>query len=182
MAKEHPLETIAATGAEQVARAEMGANKTGYEARGKALATTIVNECMSQAGNWTRFYRDLLTLESWGRAAFRKELNAAVKNHADKGAVTVAAQRSAKVRISEFNTIARAIDAGVVFDPTWAFHYAVGMARTVSKSAAGRKATPALDKIKAYLQKNVPNGEMGKVLEIVKELAEAEGKQEEAML
>ena len=185
MAKEHAMQTIATSGmgAIQAAQADMQAQKPGLEAKGKALAATIVHECMAQAGAWTRYYVDLCGLEAWGRAAFRAELNAAVKDKDHKNKVDPVEDRrraSAKVRISEFNTIARAMDAGIVFDPTWAFHYAVGHARVGLEtqgagSTRGRKPTPALDKIKAYLEKNVPANEWTTVAEMVATMAKIHG-------
>lgn len=157
--------------------------KSGLEAAGAALAQSIINESMAQAGSWGRYYRDLLALESWGRGAFKKTLNASVKDKDYKMKTDPAEdvrRRSAKVRISEFNTIARALDAGVSFDAQWSYHYAVGQARIALKSEGkastkGRKATPLMDKIKAYIIKNVPAENMSDVATMIATMAQVHG-------
>ena len=154
--------------------------------RGEALAELAINEARHQSSAWGRIYVSMLALVSEGRAGFRsaiaahqKAMQAHVKaNNIDdmENPVYATAKRSAMSRLSELTTITKALDAGVHFDPSWPFHYAVGQARTALKAAGagssrGRKPTPLLDKIKAFLEKNVPEGEWESVRDLVTTMA-----------
>src|SRR6266850_878509 len=187
---QHAMQQIADQGmsAVQAARNTVASLTPGYQARGKALAATLLAECKGQGSTWGRFLQDMLSLEVEGRKAFRSEIAASVKN--EKGIelndAEKTAQRSAKVRLSEFVTISKALDAGLVIpQTTWAFHYAVGMARTflqsnaASMSKRGRKATPSLDKVKAYLIKMAPEvGGMSVINEMVETMIKLEESKE----
>ena len=167
--REHAMAVIEASGMSAVQAAVLNVKqmRPAYEARGTAVAETLINECKAQSsGTWTRFYRDVLGLEAFGRAAFRSRIAKEVKQgKADKGdPLGTAAQRSAKIRLSEFTQITKALDAGVEFKADWSFHYAVGVARTGLAAKAeggkrGRKAKPFLDKLKAFLVKNATTPE-----------------------
>jgi len=182
MAKESTMADIASTGAlpVKIGQADLNAQQSGLAAHGKALAQTIINQALAEASNWTRFYRDLCTLEEFGRKAFQVELKAAVfvsKDDTDKNVAWVkGARSSAKVRISEFNTIAKAIDKGMRADPSWAYHAAVGFAREHladlgEGSTRGRKAKTWQEKLEAFVKQNVPPEEMAAALQIVQAAA-----------
>lgn len=191
MAKEHSLATIDGTGSMPISKAPIAAaQKLGLENHGSALAVALIAAIKAASSTWGRYYADLCRLEQFGRAAFRKELNAAVKDKTyTRGTDDVedTRRRSAAVRIAEFNTIARAMDAGIAFDATWSYHYAVGHARTALKSEGkgstrGRKATPLLDKIKAYIAKNVPAESLDDVAVMVATMAKASKADKPAMI
>ena len=169
-----------------VARRQAAENAPAYQAKGKALAELAINEARGQGAAWTRIYRAMLELEAEGRKAFRSEIathqkamQAHVTAHKEgdtENPVYATAKRSGMVRLSELTTITKAIDVGVEFDKEWPFHYAVGHARTALRSQGkadtrGRKPTPVLDKIKAYLEKNVPEGEWESVRDLVTTMA-----------
>jgi len=181
MAKDHALATIAASGmgAIQAARADLKTQKPGLEAIGEALALRIIETCKASAATWTRYYADLCKLDPFGRKAFQRVLQASVKDSTYKmGTCEIedARRRSAKARISEFNTIARAMGSNIAFDPTWSHHYAYGHAKVALRSQGtgstrGPKTKPFLDKLKAYLEKNVPAELWGDVSVMVQTMA-----------
>lgn len=171
-----------------IARRQSVENAPGYQAKGKALADLVIAEARTQAGAWKRYYRSLLELESEGRKAFRSALNAhmkAMQGHVvanspngkdDLDIVFAGAKRSAAVRLSQFNTISRALDLGVEMDKDWPIDYAVSFAREFLRSQSagdkrGRPAKPWLDKVKEFLSKTVPEGEMSTCLELVETMA-----------
>lgn len=167
----HAMQQISEQGlsAIQAARNNVASLTPGYQAKGRALAATLLSECKGQGSTWGRYLQDMLSLEAEGRKAFRTEIASAVKNdrETELNDADKTAQRSAKVRLSEFVAISKALDAGMVISREWAFHYTVGQARTFLQSSAssgtkrGRKATPTLDKVKAYLIKMAPTIEGG---------------------
>ncbi len=182
MAKESTMAAIVDTGSLPVTIGanDINAQQSGLAAHGRALAATIIAQCQSEASNWTRFYRDLCALEEFGRKAFQQELKASVfvsKDDTDKNVGWVkGARSSAKVRISEFNTIAKAIDKGMRADPTLAYHAAVGMAREHladlgEGSTRGRKAKTWQEKLEAFIKQNVPPAELSAALQIVQAAA-----------
>jgi len=177
---------FAALTAVAVARRQAVANAPAYQAKGKALAELAINEARGQGSAWTRIYVSMLELESEGRKAFRSEIAAhqkamqshvtAAKEGDTENPVYATTKRSAMARLSELTTITKALDVGVTFDKAWPFHYAVGHARTALRSEGkgdtrGRKPTPWMDKIKAYLEKNVPEGEWQACTELVETMA-----------
>lgn len=186
---QHAMQQIADQGmsAVQAARNTVASLTPGYQARGKALAATLLAECKGQGSTWGRYLQDMLGLEAEGRKAFRSEIASSVKNPKDLelNDAEKTAQRSAKVRLSEFVTISKALDAGLSIPKDWAFHYTVGQARTFLQSSAasmskrGRKATPSLDKVKAYLIKMAPEvGGMSIINEMVETMVALEGSKE----
>jgi hypothetical protein len=201
--KQTTMQTIADEGLKPVTKGETSVTMAqsvipGLRAKGDALAQTVINEAQSQAGNWTRFYVDLLALSPEGRKAFQDALRAATarpKTEIDgkkvndvilmqgkdgkmvpgSEPVATAARNSARTRLSEFVTIARAIDAGLKADKDWKFHIAVGYSRTFLRSNAsgsnrGRKArTPAM-MLSDYLSKNHTIN--GKTINFLEQLGE----------
>lgn len=165
-----------------IARKNAVANAPAYKAKGAALAALCIAEARTQANAWTRFYRSMLDLEAEGRAAFRaeiaklqKEMGKAVKENEDNPAYA-GARRSALVRLSQMNTISKALDAGAEMDASWPFDFAVGHAREVLNSQGkgdkrGRKPTPWMDKVKNFLEKNVPEGEWSQAVELIETMA-----------
>jgi hypothetical protein len=197
-ARQHPLATISDTGSTPIQpQAIIQQMAPALQAKGLALASTILAEASNQASIWGRFYRDLLELSPEGRKSFRSAITAATKRHrgdsdslehvgtlnkdgtvAEYDDRSEATRRSARVRLSEFMTITKALDAGIEFEKGWAFHYAVGHARTALKATAsggdkrGRKAKPAVEKMKEYILKHADEiGGLDKVEELVHELA-----------
>lgn len=151
--------------------------------RGEALAETAIKEARGQATAWLRIYHDMLKLTAEGRTGFRKitakhakDMREHVKAANDDPSYDKA-RRSALTRLSELNTISKAIDNGGVFDKDWPFHYAVGYARTVMDSEGkadkrGRPAKPWMDKLKDFIAKNVPKGELDKAAELIETIAQ----------
>jgi len=175
--KQHPVQTIADEGRKPVTKGEttVGMQESvipGLRAKGAAVAALIIEEAQKEGTGWTRLYKDVLQLAKEGRDELRKQLAAvwsrprgsvllmqdpktgkAIK---DSTPVAEVMRRSARVRLSEFTTITKAIDVGVKMSPEWAFHAAVGYARVGLKAAAvgstrGRKASTPEEKLKAYL-------------------------------
>ncbi len=155
---------------------------SGLTAKGSALAETVLHQAERTAAQWTPFYKDLLKLDpNYGRPAFVKLIKERTQRPdqvdvdgnkviGNKGKVVkvqydetaTAQRRSARVRLSEFLRICKALDAGINFDPTWSFNYAQGHAHTALKAKAtpgqttrGRPATSAADKMKAYIAKHL---------------------------
>lgn len=165
-----------------LARKNAVTNAPAYKAKGAALASLCIAEARTQGSAWTRFYRSMLELEAEGRAAFRseiaklqKEMGVAVKANEDNPAYA-GARRSALVRLSQMNTISKALDAGAEMDASWPFDYAVAHAREMLNSQGkgdkrGRKPTPWAEKVKAFLEKNVPEGEWSQAVELIETLA-----------
>ena len=149
--------------------------------RGEALAELAINEARHQGGAWTRFYRDMLALTVEGRAGFRKviakhrkEVTAHVKA-ADDATPFKRASASALTRLSELTSISKALDVGVEFEKEWPFHYAVGYARTALGSEAkgrGRPQKPWMDKLKEFLNKNIPEDKREECAEFVETWAQ----------
>lgn len=139
--------------------------------RGEALAELAINEARTQMDAWRRIYRDILKLTAEGRAGFRsitakhaKEMRAHVKVNNDAPEYK-RARNSALTRLSECNTITKALDNGAKFDPDWPFPYAVGYARTHLEGEGlgdkrGRPADSWMDKLKKFVAKNVPADEL----------------------
>jgi hypothetical protein len=186
MAKDHANQTIVAQGAMPITKAAIVATRRLRQvARGEALADMAIAEAKAQGTIWTRYYRDMFDLDIDGRKAFRsriaehnKALIAYVKDAGGKDAAPAhqGAKSSTFVRLSELTTITKAMDAGVSFDKEWPFHYAVGVARSALKSAGagstrGRKATPTLEKLKAWITKNVSDADMPAAAELVATMA-----------
>ena len=183
----------AALTAVNAARQQYQVNVPVYQAKGKALADLAISEARGQGSAWTRFYRDMLGLETEGRKAFRttiaahqKAMQSHVKAASGEGTEDPAyatAKRSGMVRLSELTTISRALDAGIEFDSTWPFHYAVGHARTALRaqgagSTKGRKVSSWMDKFMVYVSKNVPADKMGQAVELLETMSKlAAGKQ-----
>jgi hypothetical protein len=150
--------------------------------RGEALAELAIGEARGQASAWKRIYVDMLRLTSEGRAGFRtvtakhaKDMRAHVKANNDDASFKKT-RASALVRLSELNTITKAIDAGAKMDADWPFHYAVGHARTVLEGAGksdnrGRPSTSWIDKLKKYVSKNVPADKLHDAAELIETLA-----------
>lgn len=168
------------------ARKQQTINAPAYAAKGKALADLAIAEARGQGSAWTRFYKSMLDLETEGRKAFRseiaahqKQMNAHVKAASGEDGdnpVYATAKRSGMVRLSELTTISKALDAGIVFESEWPFHFAVGHAREALRAAGagstkGRKAGPWIDKVKAYLAKTVPADQWDQCVELVETLA-----------
>lgn len=150
--------------------------------RGEALAETAIHEARGQANAWARIYHDMLKLTAEGRTGFRKitaKHAKEMREHVKAGGDTDALKRtrnSALVRLSELNTISKAIDNGAVFDKEWPFHYAVGHARASLESDGkadkrGRPAKPWLDKLKEFVAKNVPVTELHTAAELLETMA-----------
>lgn len=182
-AEQHAAEAMTVVA---VARSQHAVNAPAYAAKGAALADMAISEARGQGSAWGRMYRSMLDLTVEGRAAFRskiaahqKEMQAHVKAASEDGKdnpVFATAKRSGMVRLSELTSISKALDIAVMFDPEWPFHYAVGQAREALRSAGkgsntGPKATPWIDKVKAYLAKNVPEGEWEQAVELVETMA-----------
>lgn len=150
--------------------------------RGEALAETAIKEARGQASAWARIYVSLLVLTAEGRIGFRKitnkhakEMRANVEILGNTGDIKKT-RASALVRLSELNTISKAIDGGAKMDKEWPFHYAVGFARqhletNGAKDGRGRKTKPVLDKVKEFLVKNVPQDQWAQVKELVETLS-----------
>ena len=66
----------AALTAVNAARQQYQVNVPVYQAKGKALADLAISEARGQGSAWTRFYRDMLGLETEGRKAFRTTIAA----------------------------------------------------------------------------------------------------------
>ena len=140
-------------------------------ARGGAIAHLFVAHVRDRAAGLKRFLVDIQGLTHEGRMGFRtslgEELKAMRKNtKSAEGTVNEAAWKSAArsygVRISEAVTFSRAVDAG--YSPEMEgmnYHALIGEARVFLDAESttgptvkrGRKATPTLDKVKAYLEK-----------------------------
>lgn len=151
--------------------------------RGEALAELAINEARGQANAWKRIYVDLLALTAEGRAGFRtitakhaKEMREHVKAN-NEASEYKKARASALVRLSELNTISKALDVGAVFNKEWPFHFAVGHARTALDGEGkgdnrGRPAKPWADKLKQFISKNVPGDQLDAAVELVETMAQ----------
>ena len=171
-------------------RSENAVQAPAYAASGVALANQAITEARHQGSAWGRMYVSMLALEAEGRKAFRvtiaqhqkqmqTHVNATKTDGGEVNPVYEGAKRSAMVRLSELTTISKALDTGVEFDNTWPFHTAVAHARVALRSQSagskrGRKATPWMDKVKAYLLANVPAGEFEQCVELVETLAKTQ--------
>lgn len=152
--------------------------------RGEALAELAINEARGQASAWHRIYVSLLALTAEGRAGFRsvtakhaKEMREYVKANESDSAFA-GTRRSALVRLSELNTITKAMDHGAKFESEWPFHYAVGYARThlEGEGKADKRGRPAQsweEKLRKYVEKNVPKANLDQALSIIATMAEA---------
>lgn len=150
--------------------------------RGEALAELAINEARGQANAWHRIYVDLLKLTAEGRSGFRtitakhaKEMRAHVKANNDDP-VYKKARASALVRLSELNTISKALDSGLKMEESWPIPFAVGHARTHLDGEGkgdnrGRPTKPWLDKLKEFVSKNVPKEELDKAAELLETMA-----------
>lgn len=169
-----------------LARRQQVANAPAYAAQGSALAESAIAEARGQGSTWGRFYVSMLALETEGRKAFRSTITThqkgmqahvtANKQGDKENPVYATAKRSAMTRLSELTTISKALDAAIVFDKAWPFHYAVAHARTALRavgagSNAGRPAKAWLDKVKEYLTANVPEGEWEICADLVNTMA-----------
>jgi hypothetical protein len=187
--KPHPMETIAQTGSKPVAKSEpvktakVADIQPSLEIKGVQLGEKVVQQVMDHAENLSRFMADMLALSSQGREAFRKTVAAAMGRRLDAQGKAIepdpvekAARASARTRLSEFVTISKAMDAGLMFKPDWKFHFAVGQARTFLRGQAmastrGRKAASAEDKVRNYLVKHAEDvGGLEAILEMVQDL------------
>lgn len=140
-------------------------------ARGGAIAHLFVSHIRDAATSMKRFLVDIQGLTHEGRIGFRtslgEELKAMRKNlKSAEGTVNEASWKSSSrsygVRISEAVTFSRDVDAG--YSPEMEgmnYHALIGEARVFLDAESttgptvkrGRKATPTLDKVKAYLEK-----------------------------
>lgn len=164
-----------------------GAADKGLTARGVALAEGLITFLKSEErGKLKRVLVDIVELDQQGRKAFRlrllaerKAINAHVKaaEGTDDHAMMKKAANVAGARMSESMSFAKAVDAGYYPElvkskdgtsdfPGVGYSACIALARTYleSQSAAGptvkagRKATPVLDKVKAYLEKLEKDG------------------------
>jgi len=158
---------------------------------GEALAELFVKFVQGQATSLKLYLNDIVKLSHEGRIGFRVSLNAHVKAinahvKAKKGMpehdTFKRAKNSACVRISEAITFSKAIDAGMSYDPNTSdsYHAHIGTARVFLEASSttgptvkrGRKATPTLDKVRAYLAKaGLDADDFEKVKDICDELA-----------
>lgn len=163
----HALANIAETGAHQARAADALnqplANEKARHGAGVALATMLIDETAQQAGKLRMYVQSLMDLDADGRKGFieylgsvMKERKVMVKENGTTLYKTINA--SANVRLSEFRTIARAINEGYVPDLTQNYHTIVGMARELlaskgKKDGRGRKPTHGIVKAMKYLEK-----------------------------
>lgn len=175
---------------ENKAKQNKSAADLAMAARGGAIAHLFVAHVRDAATSLKRFLVDIQGLTHEGRIGFRtslgEELKAMRKNtKASEGTVNEAAWKSSSrsygVRISEAITFSRAVDAG--YSPEMAnmnYHALIGEARVFLDAESttgptvkrGRKATPTLDKVRAYLEKaKLTPQELEAVAHICEELA-----------
>lgn len=160
---------------------------SGSEAKGSALATTMIAEIKAQCGVLKRFLVNIRDLDHAGRKAFRvtvsaylKKMRATVTTMEDtpQHATYAATARSAGVRMSEAVTFSKACDVG--YNPDMAegsYHWHVSEARKFLAAEAagqtdvdgntvtpigptrrrGRQATPFIDKVKNLVTKESPS-------------------------
>lgn len=139
------------------------ANKRAREGAGAALADLLCTETMKQAASMKNFVLSLTQLDSDGRKGFSdylssvlKERRALVKENGTK--LYKAINASASVRLSEFNTLSKAMDKGYVPDMEQGYHVIVSAAREHLRAMGegdkrGRKATHGIIKALKSLEK-----------------------------
>ena len=139
----HALQQIAESGQHQ-ARASDAlnqplANEKARHGAGVALATMLVDETQQQSGKLRMFVQSLCDLDSDGRNGFIEYLSSVMKER--KALVTENGTKlfkvinsSANVRLSEFRTIAKAMNEGFIPDLTQNYHTTVGQARELLES------------------------------------------------
>jgi hypothetical protein len=139
------------------------ANKRAREGAGEALGDLLVTETMKQASSMKQFVVSLTNLDADGRVGFlrylgtiMKERRALVKENGTSLYKGISA--SAGVRLSEFTTLAKALDKSFVPDMEQGYHVIVVAAREWLRALGegdkrGRKATHGLVKAMKYLEK-----------------------------
>ena len=139
------------------------ANKKAREGAGEALGDLLVTETMKQASSMKQFVVSLAALDADGRVGFlryvggvMKERRAYVKENGTK--LYKAIEKTAGVRLSEFSTLAKALDKSYVPNMEQGYHVIVSEAREWLRALGegdkrGRKATHGIVKAMKYLEK-----------------------------
>jgi hypothetical protein len=177
--------------------------KGGYEAQAFALVQSCIAIAISHGTEWLRIVAKLCDMETAGRAAFRKGLDAHKKlmgehvKASDDNPVYVGAKSSAIVRFSQLKTISRAMDAGfqpackedggkvvrraadnslVLIDGFYAI-YGQARAHLASQGASdtrGRKEKTFTEKLSDFIKREGPSdGELAEAEALVHFFAEA---------
>ena len=139
------------------------ANEKARKGAGAALADMLCTELQQQAGKLKMYVQSLMDLDSDGRKGFTSYLGAVLKERrilVKENGTTLykAINASASVRLSEFSTIAKALDAGYEIDLEQGYHEIRGRAveylRSIGKGdKRGRKATHGITKLYNYIAK-----------------------------
>ena len=139
------------------------ANKRAREGAGAALADLLCTETMKQAASMKNFVLSLTQLDADGRQGFSaylsnvlKERRALVKENGST--LYKAINASASVRLSEFNTLSKALDKSFVPNMEHGYHAIIGAARDWMRALGegdkrGRKATHGIVKALKSLEK-----------------------------
>jgi len=139
------------------------ANEKARKGAGAALADMLCTELQQQAGKLKMYVQSLMDLDSDGRMGFTSYLGQVLKERkmlVKENGTTLykAINASASVRLSEFNTICKALDKGLTIDLEQSYHTIVAQAREHMRAAGegdkrGRKATHGIVKLYNYVAK-----------------------------
>lgn len=139
------------------------ANEKARKGAGAALADMLCTELQQQAGKLKMYVQSLMDLDSDGRMGFTSYLGQVLKERkmlVKENGTTLykAINASASVRLSEMNTICKALDKGLQIDLEQSYHTIVAQAREHMRAAGegdkrGRKATHAIVKLLKSLEK-----------------------------
>lgn len=139
------------------------ANEKARKGAGAALADLLVTETQKQAIGMKHFVVSLIALDSDGRKGFQEYLTDILKQRREyaKGVlnpVVKGTAESAAVRLSEFNTLAKAVNKGFVPDMEEGYHVIVAGARHFLRTIGegdkrGAKKTHAIVKLLKTLEK-----------------------------